>query len=165
MYQVQQKFIEHTRRWGDTARQKAARTRINLLARHGDHFFALLHKLSDALNSPERYPHLKHSVLAEDGLVLGKLLFAVATFFEHVGLTRNNLEEAKALLNSLFFLRYHRQGFVRRGLLYAVARLPMAVTADQLRFPDVAPLLIETCAWLEGPPSSFPTTSHSSSFL
>jgi len=47
------------------------------------------------------------------------------------------------------FVRYHPQEFVRRAVLYSIARIPLAVPPDILKTDIFSQPLIELIGWLE----------------
>lgn len=105
----------------------------------GYFFFPLLRRFDK--------PLVTFDLLGDDQLVLGRLAHTLGALMYLAVNTTVAVPMGKALLEFVWALRFHGDGYVRRGLLSAVSSVLLSVPAERL-LTDMSDELLEARSWL-----------------
>ncbi|XP_065780066.1 telomere length regulation protein TEL2 homolog isoform X2 [Muntiacus reevesi] len=92
-------------------------------------------------------PVVTFDLLGDDQLVLGRLAHALGALMYLAVNTVVAVSMGKALLEFVWALRFHRDAYVRRGLLSAISSVLLSVPAERL-LADLPDELLEARSWL-----------------
>ncbi|XP_061823607.1 telomere length regulation protein TEL2 homolog [Nerophis lumbriciformis] len=92
-------------------------------------------------------PQVTFDLLGNDHLVLGRLIHTLGLFMHLAVNTPIAAQMGHALLDFVWTLRYHADQVVRRGVLFAVCSVFLAMPSQNL-LVDLADQLFETRSWL-----------------
>uniref|UniRef100_A0A8D1NZS4 Telomere length regulation protein TEL2 homolog n=1 Tax=Sus scrofa TaxID=9823 RepID=A0A8D1NZS4_PIG len=92
-------------------------------------------------------PLVTFDLLGEDQLVLGRLAHTLGALMYLAENTSVAVPMGKALLEFVWVLRFHGDGYMRRGLLSAVSAVLLSLPAERL-LADLPDELLETRSWL-----------------
>nr|XP_030140599.1 telomere length regulation protein TEL2 homolog isoform X1 [Taeniopygia guttata] len=94
-------------------------------------------------------PLTTFDLLAEDHLVLGRLVHTLAVLMYLAVNTVAVTAMGKALLEFVWALRFHTDSYVRQGLLSCISSLLLSVPTERI-LADMTEELLETQSWLGG---------------
>ncbi|XP_047636937.1 telomere length regulation protein TEL2 homolog isoform X2 [Phacochoerus africanus] len=137
---VEERIQSKTRRFskGSAGRGPAAvPNEFNAVA--GYFFFPLIQRFDK--------PLVTFDLLGEDQLVLGRLAHTLGALVYLAENTSVAVPMGKALLEFVWVLRFHGDGYVRRGLLSAISAVLLSLPAERL-LADLPDELLETRSWL-----------------
>jgi hypothetical protein len=147
---VEQRIEKNTRRWGSAIMNKNqmknnSKTFVNKFAQNSNLFYQLLFQLSYVKNKD----NFTFALFGEDGNVLGRLLYAFAVFAECSAYSCDCSEYIHELIKLTHFTRYHSQTYVRKATLFAISKIPKALSKELLFSYDFMEEINEIHVWLE----------------
>ncbi|NXW53143.1 TELO2 protein, partial [Eurystomus gularis] len=137
---VDERIKSKTRRFATSQSQVELASSPNEFSSVAGHFFFPLIQYFDR-------PLTTFDLLGEDHFVLGRLVHTLAVLMYLAVNTVAVAAMGKALLEFVWALRFHADGYVRQGLLSCISSILLSVPMERL-LEDVTEELLETLSWL-----------------